>query len=164
MPTHADARARRKADAHRMKRGLWIGLGAGALIIGAIAAHGQELPDAPKPQARKSAGENRARTFALYAVAAGRTGDLITTERCNHVAGCREGETGQAMADSYPAQAAFEAGATVAEWLISNHVAKRHPRIALVGDLLSGAAIWATVGHNLAVQSGRPNVGTFRRY
>jgi hypothetical protein len=59
--------------------------------------------------------------------------------------------------------AGFAAGKVATEWYLSNKLARRHPKLASTADLLSGFATWSTVGHNIAVQMGRPPKTAERR-
>jgi hypothetical protein len=145
-------------------RGKYIvcGIAVGAAILAGatkLRADSVELVDAPRPQPVKTMethAEHAGRIMVLSAVVAARFEDWRTTKRCNQLSGCHEAELPQAVAGSPWAMAGFEVGWAGAEILVSNKVAKRHPKIAFWGDVISGAAIWSTVGRNYAIQAGRP--------
>lgn len=149
-------------DHRRIIRSIWIGFGIGIALLVGLKAHGEDtavIPDAPTPQratTNETPKQHTVRMFALSSVAGAELGDVLTTEHCRTVPGCHEAILPQALANSPAGMTAFVAGKFLGEFILSNKLARRHPKLALVGDLLSSSLTWSTVGHNIAVQSGGP--------
>ena len=94
--------------------------------------------------------QHRVRWALLGAVAAARAFDWSSTQECLREPSeiCHEVMLPDAAARSKPELALIEAGALGTEVLLSNHLARRHPKLTIVGDALSLSAVLATDVHN----------------
>lgn len=127
---------------------LWVTLGITAFA---------QLPESPHPNLETPL-EHKIRYAMLSSVAAGRYLDWKTTSECVRSYDCAEEILPQSLAKSKIGLAAFEAGMSAGEWWLSNRVAHRHPRIAIIMDGISSIAVNSTVIHNYVVLNSPPNI------